>query len=48
MEQFVRSQNVKHYRKLLDLVSEESARQQIISLLAVELQKQKDVGDPLG
>ena len=43
--QFVRSQNVERYRRLLERVTEESDRQQIINLLAEEQQKQKDAGD---
>jgi len=43
--QFVRSQNVERYRRLLERVTEESDRRQIINLLAEEQQKQKDAGD---
>ena len=42
MDQFVRSQNVERYSRLLERVTEESDRQQIINLLAEERQKQKD------
>ena len=45
MDQFVRSQNVGRYRRLLERVTEESDRQQVINLLAEERQKQKDAGD---
>jgi hypothetical protein len=45
MDQFVRSQNVLRYRRLLERVTEEPDRQQIINLLAEEQQKQKDAGD---
>jgi hypothetical protein len=45
MDRFVRSQNVEHYRRLLERVTDESNRQQIINLLAEERQKQKDAGD---
>jgi hypothetical protein len=45
--QFVRSQNVERYRRLLERVTEESNRQQIINLLAEEQQEQKDAGDPV-
>jgi len=41
MGEFVRSQNVKRYRRLLERVTEESNRQQIINLVAEEQQKQK-------
>jgi hypothetical protein len=47
MGQFVRSQNVARYRRLLERVTEESDRRQIINLLAEERQKQKDAGDPV-
>ena len=47
MDQFVRSQNVERYRRLLERVTDESDRQQIINLLAEERQKQKDAGDPV-
>ena len=47
MGEFVRSQNVKHCRRLLERVTQELDRQTIINLLAEERQKQKDAGDPL-
>ena len=47
MGEFIRSQNVERYRRLLERVSDESDRQQIINLLAEERQKQKDAGDPV-
>ena len=47
MDQFVRSQNIERYRRLLERVTEESDRQTIINLLAEEQQKQKDAGDPV-
>jgi hypothetical protein len=47
MDQFVRSEKVARYCRLLDRVTEESDRQQIIQLLAEERQKQKDANDPL-
>ena len=45
MDQFVRSQNVERYRRLLERVTDELDRQHIINLLAEERQKQKDAGD---
>ena len=45
MGEFVRPQNVKP--RLLERVTDESNRQQIINLLAEERQKQKDAGDPV-
>jgi len=47
MDQFVRSQNVARYRRLLERVTDESDRQHIIDLLAEERRKQKDAGDPV-
>ena len=47
MGEFVRSQSVERYRRLLERVTDESDRQQIINLLAEERQKQKDAGDPV-
>ena len=46
MERFIRSQNVERFRRLLERVTEQSDRQKIANLLADELQKQKDAGDP--
>jgi hypothetical protein len=46
MERFIRSQNVERFRRLLERVTEQSDRQKIINLLADELQKQIDAGDP--
>jgi hypothetical protein len=45
MDRFVRSQNVERYRRLLERVTDESDRQQIVKLLAEERTKQKDAGD---
>ena len=45
MDQFIRSQNVDRYCHLLERVTDESHREQIIKLLAEERQKQKDAGD---
>ena len=47
MDRFIRSQNVARYRRLLERVTEESLREQIINLLAEEQRKQKDAGDPV-
>ena len=46
MQQFIRCQNVERFRRLLERVTEESDRQKIINLLADELEKQNDAGDP--
>ena len=45
LDQFVRSRNVERYRRLLERVTDESDREQIINLLAEERKKQKDAGD---
>jgi hypothetical protein len=45
MDRFIRCENVKHYRELLKTAKTEAERQQILKLLAEELQKQKDAGD---
>ena len=47
MDQFIRSKNVERYRRLLERVTEESARQTIFHLLVEEQQQQNDAGDPL-
>ena len=47
MGEFVRSQNVKRYSRLLERVTDELDRRQIINLLAEEHQKQKVAGDPV-
>ncbi len=46
MQRFIRCQNVERFRRLLERVTEESDRQKIINLLADELEKQNDAGDP--
>ena len=47
MDEFIRSQNVKRYHRLLERVTDELDRQKIFNLLAEEQQKQKDAGDPV-
>ena len=47
MDQFIRSENVTRYRRLLERVTAQSDRQQILNLLAEEQQKQKNAGDPI-
>lgn len=44
---FVRRENVKHYRLLLEKVTDEAERQRILKLLAEEQKKQRDAGDPI-
>ena len=45
VERFIRRQNVAHYRKLLETVTDEKERERILKLLNEEQQKQKDAGD---
>ena len=47
IERFVRLENVKRYRRLLKVVSDENERAVIFELLAKEQQKQKDCGEPI-
>jgi hypothetical protein len=44
-ERFVRRENVKHYRDLLERSADEKHRSRIKKLLAEEEQKQIDAGD---
>ena len=41
----IRRENVKHYRLLLEQVTDEADRQKILKLIAEEQQKQRDAGD---
>jgi hypothetical protein len=45
MDRFIRRENVKHYRKLLERVTDPIEREQIMKLIAEEQQKQKDASD---
>ena len=47
MDQFIRSQNVTRYHRLLERVTDQSDRQKILNLLAEEQQKQKEAGDSI-
>ncbi|MGE5166791.1 MAG: hypothetical protein ACM3IH_22555 [Sphingobacteriales bacterium] len=44
---FIRRENVKHYRLLLDTLTDEAERQKILKLLAEEREKQRAAGDPI-
>ena len=44
---FVRRENVKHYRQLLETVTDEIERQKNLKLLANEVKKQTTAGDPV-
>jgi hypothetical protein len=45
MDQFVRRENIKHLREMLERSTEVTQRRSIQKLLDEELQKQKDAGD---
>ena len=45
MDRFIRRENVKHYRLLLEQITDEPERQRIQKLLAEEEKKQRDAGD---
>ena len=45
MNEFTRRQNVERYHRLLETVTDETQREQILTLLAEEKQKQRDAGD---
>ena len=45
MDQFIRRENVKHYRLLLEQITDEAERRRIQKLLAEEIKKQQDSGD---
>jgi hypothetical protein len=44
---FIRRDNVKHYRQLLETLMDEAERQKILKLLAEEAKKQKAADDPI-
>ena len=44
---FIRRENVRHYRQLLETVTDEAERQRILTLLAEEQKKQQAAGDPV-
>lgn len=46
MERFVRRQNIKHYRHLLESTTDEAERNRLRRLIAEERQKQIEAGDP--
>lgn len=45
MDRFIRAENVRRYRKLLERVTDEEHRKHIKRLLAEEEQKQIEAGD---
>ena len=44
---FIRRENVKNYRQLLETLTDEAERQKILKVLAEEVKKQKAAGDPV-
>jgi hypothetical protein len=42
---FIRRENIKHYRRLLEQTTDEAQRQRILKLLAKEEKKQRDADD---
>jgi hypothetical protein len=42
---FIRRENIKHYRRLLEQTPDEAERQRILKLLAEEEKKQRDAED---
>jgi hypothetical protein len=44
---FIRRENVRHYRELLETLTDEVGRQKILQLLAEEVKKQIAAGDPI-
>jgi hypothetical protein len=46
MERFVVIENIKHYRRLLEITGDENERAVIAELLADEIHKYKDTDDP--
>jgi hypothetical protein len=47
MDRFVRRENVKHFRDLLKMTTDEPERQRLLNLLAEEQKKQTDAGDKI-
>ena len=45
MESFVRRENIKHLREMLERTTDEAERRRIQRMLDEELQKQKNAGD---
>lgn len=45
MERFVRRENIKHYREMLERTMDETERRRLQKLLDEELEKQKAAGD---
>lgn len=45
MERFIRRENIKHLREMLERATDEAQRRQVQKLPDEELQKSKDAGD---
>jgi hypothetical protein len=46
MDRFIRRQNVDHFRRLLETVTDHAERNRILKLLSQEQQKQNEAEDP--
>jgi hypothetical protein len=44
-ERCIRFENIKHYRRLLEITGDQNERAVIVELLAEEVRKYKDAGD---
>jgi len=44
-DQFIRRQNIEHFRHLLETVTDENERRRILKLLEEEQQKQRHAGE---
>ena len=44
-DQFIRRQNIEHFRHLLEAVTDENERRRVLRLLEEERKKQRDAGD---
>jgi hypothetical protein len=45
LDQFIRRENIKHYRLLLEQTTDEAERQTIMKLLAEEGERERAAGD---
>jgi hypothetical protein len=47
MERFIRRENIKHYKELLQGLTDAAERERILKLIAEEEQKQREANDPI-
>ncbi|MBV9348505.1 MAG: hypothetical protein JO245_11070 [Pseudolabrys sp.] len=47
MDRFVRRENIRHYRALLQTATDPAERERLLRLIEEEKQKQKDAGDKI-